>query len=66
MNEAYESVTFWVYRDSMPIYRTSDDVAAYTRAREVAANFPQARVVVKRVKRVEQEMLVIGPQVNER
>ena len=62
MDEAFESVTFWVYRDSMPIHRSSDDSVAYAKAREAAVNFPHSKVCVVRIKTTEQEMMKIEPK----
>lgn len=62
MNEAFESVTFWVYRDSMPIHRSSSDSIAYAKAREAVVNFPHSKVRVVRIKTTEQEMMKIEPK----
>lgn len=62
MTHAYESVTFWVYRDSMPIHRSSDDSVAYAKAREATVNFPHSKVRVVRIKTTEQEMMRLEPK----
>lgn len=50
------STIFWVFRDGVPVFRTSNRTSSLTRATNEAAAYPQSTVTVKKQTLIEEQI----------
>lgn len=58
-NTAYETTIYWVYRDNVPAFRSSNRDDVMQAASKIKLNYPQSRVTVEKRVTVEETVAVL-------